>query len=207
MYERQPGVNVNPPQTYEVVNGGAPTYAPNYAPAIAPALRDKVHWGSVWAGLMTALTSFLVLQMFFTWIGVLGVNGPGAGSNVNAWLPPILALVAFFLGGWMAGGIVRYPSQSTAVLNGFLVWALGIVLILAFSAASASMAFGTIGQVFSAYGPSAHSTVNAINSTNFQAAAGWGLLFMILSAGAAALGGSTGGATGNPPANTIEPTR
>lgn len=207
MYERQPGVNVNPPQTYEVVNGGAPTYAPGYVPAIAPALRDKVHWGSVWAGLMTALTSFLVLEMFFTWIGVLSVNGSAAPNSVNAWLPPILALVAFFLGGWLAGGVVRYPSQSTAVLNGFLVWALGIVLILAFSAASASMAFGTLGQIFGSYGPAARGTMNAINSTNFQAAAGWGLLFMILSACAAALGGSVGGSTGNPPVNTVEPTR
>ena len=56
---------------------------------VAP--RDMVRWGPLWAGVMIALATYLVLQL-----AVFALN---LYSDEGAWWSSISALVAFFVGG------------------------------------------------------------------------------------------------------------
>ena len=93
--------------------------------------HDGVRWGPVWAGLLTALSSFLLLELLFYGLGWLTID-PGASTPGNnaGWVSGILALVAFFLGGLVAGATAMYKGLSSGLLHGFLVWALGVLAIL-----------------------------------------------------------------------------
>jgi hypothetical protein len=106
--------------------------------------RDSARWGPIWAGLITALTTFLLLELLAISIGLQDV-GPDADGG-DGWVPAIIGLIAFFTGGAVAGMTSAVRGASTGLLNGFLVWALGTTLILVLSALG-------LGQIFGALAP------------------------------------------------------
>ena len=113
-------------------------------PELEPARRDSVRWGPIWAGLITALTTFLLLQLLAIGLGLVGI-GPGEGGG--GWVPAIIGLIAFFTGGSVAGMTSAIRGPGFGLLNGFLVWALGTVLILLLSALGLGQLFGALGNV------------------------------------------------------------
>jgi hypothetical protein len=159
---------------------------------------NRVQWGPVWAGLMTALTSFLVIQLFLYWVGAIGVTTSGGGGAVPArdgWISAIVAICAFFLGGWVATASTNVRGAGSGALNGFIVWALGVVLILAFSAAGVGSVFGAAGASFGQFATMGRSGITlptGETTTALRQSAGWGLLFLLLSAAAGAIGGWIG---------------
>ncbi len=195
------------PRQADVMPDTIPVTAPGTAAVYA---QERVHWGPIWAGLVTTFTSFLVIEMFCYWIGLLtvhaGTNGVYTGGPTNTWVTAIVGLIAFFLGGWMTASSTRVRSAGTGMLNGFLVWALGIVLILTFSALGIGMIFGALGAAFGQFFAAGGHAMISSGTANLSAgigitrdAAGWGLLFLVLSGIAAAIGGSMGtGRTGVP---------
>jgi hypothetical protein len=112
---------------------------------LAPARRDSIRWGPIWAGLITALTIFLLLQLLAIGLGLIGI-GPGDGGG-GGWVSAIIGLIAFFAGGLVAGMTSAVRGEATGLLNGFLVWALGTVLILLLSALGLGQIFGALGNV------------------------------------------------------------
>ena len=120
---------------------------------LAPARRDSVRWGPIWAGLITALTTFLLLQLLAIGIGLVDV-GPGSDGG-GAWVPALIGLIAFFIGGAVAGMTSAIRGPGTGLLNGFLVWALGTVLILLLSALGLGQLFGALGNVAGQINPGA----------------------------------------------------
>ena len=122
-------------------------------PELAPARRDSVRWGPIWAGLITALTTFLLLQLLAIGIGLVDV-GPGSDGG-GAWVPALIGLIAFFVGGAVAGMTSAIRGPGTGLLNGFLVWALGTVLILLLSALGLGQLFGALGNVAGQINPGA----------------------------------------------------
>jgi hypothetical protein len=154
---------------------------------LASARRDSIRWGPIWAGLITALTTFLLLQLLAIGLGLVGI-GPEDGGG--GWVPAIIGLIAFFTGG--------------------AVWALGTVLILLLSALGLGQLFGALGNVAGQVNPG--SVGNAANAAqgaapNVSAAeaaqalktgaigAFFGLLFSAL---ASMLGGLLGGRSSDP---------
>ena len=109
------------------------------------ALGDSVRWGPVWAGLLTALTTFLLLQLLAIGIGLQDV-GPGAEGG-GGWVPAIIGLISFFTGGFVASMTSAVRGTTKGLLSGFLVWALGTVLILLLSALGLGQIFGALGNV------------------------------------------------------------
>lgn len=189
----------------DVVNAGM---YPEMAQATPRTIfADKVRWGPVWAGLMTALTSYLVIQMFCYWIGLLtihaGAGGVYTGGPANVWVTAIVGLIAFFLGGWLATSSAAPRSVGSGMLNGFMVWALGVVAILAFAAFGIGLVFGTAGEAFGQFftigighGALNSGMANLVSGVGItRDASGWGLLFLILSAITAVIGGSVGSRT------------
>ena len=162
----------------------------------------------MWAGLITALTTFLLLQLLAIGLGLVDI-GPGSQGG-GGWVPALIGLIAFFTGGAVAGMTSAIRGADSGLLNGFMVWALGTVLILLLSALGLGQLFGALGNVAGQVGPGALTSAansaqaNAPNVSPQEAAqairtgaigAFFGLLFSAL---ASALGGYLGGRSSDP---------
>ena len=116
--------------------------------------RDRVRWGAVWAGLITAIATFLLLSTAAVAIGAQAVESGAQAdesSMASAIASGVIALLAFLVGGFVAGKAAGVLGRGYGALNGFLVWALGIVLILALAAFGLGSLFGASGDLFSQY--------------------------------------------------------
>jgi hypothetical protein len=61
--------------------------------ADATALRGSVRWDSIWAGVLAAITTFLLLELL-----TLGIGLRVAGTSAADWISAIIGLIAFFIG-------------------------------------------------------------------------------------------------------------
>ncbi len=161
--------------------------------------RDRVRWGPVWAGVLAVLTTFIVLQLLFFALGILdlGFDG-GEGSSLTASIVTgVLALIAFFIGGLLAGASTMWRGASDGLLHGVLVWALSVLGILALALIGGSSLLGPLAQLA---GQAAQSGVQApdVNIDPVQAlntarqSAGGTALGLGLAVAAAAIGGTIG---------------
>ena len=175
---------------------------------LAPGRRDSIRWGPIWAGLITALTTFLLLQLLAIGLGLVDI-GPGSDGG-GGWVPGLIGLIAFFTGGAVAGMTSAIRGPGSGLLNGFMVWALGTVLILLLSALGLGQLFGALGNVAGQVGPgalgsAAQSAQGAAPNVSPQEAeqalqtGAIGAFFgLLLSALASMLGGLLGGRSSDP---------
>lgn len=160
--------------------------------------RDRVRWGPIWAGLITALTTFLVLELLMYSLGLLTIDiNPGGGNATGPWVTALVGLLAFFAGGWVAGATSAIRGSSVGLLNGFLVWGLGTVLILALSSFGLGSLFGALGNVVSRFLLVGRSDPNLLGDPAqiagfIRNASWWAFVSLALAALASALGGWTG---------------
>lgn len=168
------------------------------------ARRDSARWGPIWAGLVTALTTFLLLQLLAVGIGIVGI---GPNETGGAWVSAILGLIAFFLGGAVAGMTSSVRGAIPGLVNGFLVWALGVVVILLLSSLGVGQIFGALGSVVGQIGVLQGIQQGGVNAPNVDPAqvadavrtAALGAFFgLLLSAAAAMVGGLIGGGPKKP---------
>jgi hypothetical protein len=186
----------------EHINQPVPQSAHDSRPvnvAVGAERQDGVRWGPVWAGLLTALTTFLLLELLFYAFGWLDLD-PGAGSS-SGLVTGILALVAFFIGGLIAGATALWKGLFSGLLHGFLVWALGVVAIIALTFFGAGALLGSFGSLTNQLGVGpqevqsatdvSKTETNQASSTAKDAAAPafWGLFLPL---GAAMVGGLIG---------------
>ncbi len=159
---------------------------------VAP--RDRVRWGPIWGGLVATFAAFLLLE---TLAAGLGLVTPSNGG-MSAWTTGIIALVAFFVGGWVAEATSAVRGAGAGALNGLMVWALGITLFLLLSLFGLSTLFGALGNVIGQFFAAGHTislpggvnTPTTSSVANTTQAAAWGAFFtLLISAIAAALGG------------------
>ncbi len=168
------------------------------------ARRDSARWGPIWAGLIAALTTLLLLQLLAIGIGIIGI---GPNDTGGAWVSAILSLIAFFVGGAVAGMTSSVRGPVPGLINGFLVWALGTVLILLLSALGLGQIFGALGSVVGQVGVLQNIQQGGVNAPNADPAqiasavragaigAFFGLLFAAV---AAMIGGLVGGSPSEP---------
>jgi hypothetical protein len=162
-------------------------------------MRDRVRWGPIWAGLITAIATFILLTVAAVAIGAQavdsGAEGDAAGT-AGGIASAIIALLAFFIGGFVAGRTAGVIGRGYGALHGFMVWALGVMLILALAAMGLGSLFGASGDLFAQYqqmgqpqveGVDPNSVVEGIRNGSLGA-----FLGMLLPAIAAAVGGLFG---------------
>jgi hypothetical protein len=164
---------------------------------IAP--RDRVRWGPIVAGMLTALGTFLLLSLLALAIGAQTVrvgnanaDDVGAGAGI---VTGIIGLLSFLLGGFVAGRTSAVRGRDAGLLNGFLVWALGIGLILLLASMGVGQVFGAAGDLFGQYralGSPSPDVDPAEVQRSLRNAAIPAFLSMALPAAAAALGGFLG---------------
>jgi hypothetical protein len=164
-------------------------HAPVSGAPEVPFWRDRVRWGPVWAGTLVALAVFVVLQLFFFAVGVLG---PGYGGNTTGGIVSgVLALVSFFIGGLLAGASTAWRGAGDGLLHGVLVWALSMLGILVLALIGGSSVLGPLATLLGAQQQGiVIDPVLVLRSA--RQAAGWAALGLGLSVAAAAIGGMVG---------------
>ena len=167
----------------------------------ATSRRDGSRWGDILTGVLTALTTFLLLELL-----VWGMRLPAGsdrldtsyGIGVADWVTGFLGLLAFLVGGYVAGMISKVRDQRPGrpgLRAGLLVWLLGTLLILALSALGPDILGSLWGAPADVMGTdiSADNTGVVADTVRNDAL---GAFFSLLSWGlAAALGGWLGNLT------------
>jgi len=163
---------------------------------------DRVRWGPIWAGLLAAFFTLLVLSLLGLAIGASTVNAGQAAQgsgNQNAgqysaiWAG-ISAILAFLIGGYVAG---RTAALVFLLALPILLWlatqGLGAII------GNAGHIAGGLGINLGQLGTTATGVSKSITPAQAQQAAdtarntAWGTLIgLLLGCGAAALGGTLG---------------
>jgi hypothetical protein len=151
--------------------------------------RDRIRWGPIWAGVVTAVGSYLFLQLALVATGIVELGG--AAGNDAIW-SGIAALSAFFVGGVTTGATAMWQGADDGILHGIVMWFAALVAIVVFSAIGSGIALGSFDttDVFDEF------TLDDIDvdqaNDDAQDAAGNALLALTLGLTAAAAGGALG---------------
>jgi hypothetical protein len=164
-------------------------------------VRNRVQWGPILAGTLSALGSLLLLTILGLAIGASAVE-PGAdvtewGTGAGIW-GGISVLAALFIGGWVAAKTAAVGGPFAGIMNGLMAALATVVGLLVAASLGLDNALGFLGGNLS----------NLANFTNEATAGGevtssgafddiergaWGtLLALVLGFGAAAFGGYLG---------------
>ncbi|NLC56507.1 MAG: hypothetical protein GX774_06705 [Armatimonadetes bacterium] len=127
--ERREGEEIHITPEHGSAGGVAP------AAAAWPAIGvDRIRWGAIWAGLLVAIATQMILSAFGLAIGLYSFTAATVGgvgginwSAVGLW-SAIWGLIALFLGGWTAARLASSPSLANGIWHGAIVWALTLVL-------------------------------------------------------------------------------
>ena len=151
--------------------------------------RDRIRWGPIWAGIVTAVGSYLFLQLALVAFGIVEF-GDSAGDDAIA--SGIAALIAFFVGGITPGATAMWQGADDGVLHGIVMWFAALVSIIVFSAVGSGLALGSFDttDVFDEFSLDEVDVDQA--NDDAQDAAGKALLALSLGLAAAAAGGALG---------------
>ncbi|MGY1839110.1 MULTISPECIES: permease [unclassified Modestobacter] len=157
--------------------------------------RDRVRWGPVWAGLIVAVPTFLLLQVATLALGWWDV-GPGDGASNADWLSGVNGLIALFLGGLTAGATALWRGFAEGLLHGILVWALTVVTLVVLTLFGGGALFGSLAGVVTDVAGIQQANLPDIAAGEAadvaRTSAAWASLGLGLSIAAAALGGVIG---------------
>jgi hypothetical protein len=116
--------------------------------------EDRLHWGSIWTGLLIALTAFVLLSLLGLAIGLTNINAgkvvatgtapADAGRNSAIWLVAA-AVISFLLGGYVAGRTAVVFSRSLAALHGMMIFFLALPLLIWLTTAVAGGNLSNLG--------------------------------------------------------------
>lgn len=185
----------------ETVVSDEPTVATAVAATVDPGPR-ALTWGPIWAGVLTAFGLFVLFSLLALAGGLALVEfgEPAAGGGdvpvdlIATIITGLFLVIAFFAGGFVASWSAWERDEGRGLLNGFLVWALAIVLLLVFSALGLGQWLGAAGQAFGdQFRPGALPDVDPEQLGRAFETAAWETVFAIVLAMAAAiLGGLVG---------------
>lgn len=124
--------------------------------------RRSPAWGAIVAGAVAGLAVHFLLLTLFTAIG-MGATNPATDENpvatfgigtAIAW--SVSALIALFVGGWVAGRCAARVHSVSGMVHGFLVWCVatlaGLLMVISGGGALIGGAVNVVGQGLSAVG-------------------------------------------------------
>ncbi len=151
--------------------------------------RDRLRWGPVWAGVVTAVGSYIFLQLALIATGVVELGDPVGDDAIAS---GIAALIAFFLGGVTTGATAMWQGLDDGILHGIVMWFAAMVAIIAFSAVGSGLALGSFDTT-DVFGDFTLEEVDVQQANDdAQSAAGTALIALTLGLVAAAAGGAVG---------------
>lgn len=118
----------------------------------ADAPKDLIRWGPILGGLFAALATLITLAVLGIAIGlssfdannITGSFGIGAGI----W-GALSALIAFLVGGWVAGKAAAFSGSTSGIMNGAMVWFVAIPMLVYLLAGGIGALARTAGGVAS----------------------------------------------------------
>jgi len=122
------------------------------AGVISPALLQRVSWGAIFAGAVTAvaLTALLSLLGIGIGLGTLdiaqGDSVEGAPKATLAWWAAI-SILATGIGGFIAARLAGIPRSMTGAIHGLAVWAVTTLLTLWLATTAVGFALGAAANV------------------------------------------------------------
>jgi hypothetical protein len=134
----------------------------------AAAPRDRVRWGPVLAGIVTAFAVLLFLTVIGIAIGITALNSSDTnprnwGTAAGIW-GGLTLLVAFFIGGWVAGRSAAPTLEVSGLLNGFVTGAASLLLLVWLTTTAVTGALGffatTVADIAGAAAPAAVQATN-----------------------------------------------
>ncbi len=111
--------------------------------------HDRVRFMPIFAGLLTAITTMVVAMFLGLAVGLSvfgsGASGNDIGTGSYIWTA-VSAALSLLLGGWVAGETAAVASDGNALLNGFLVGAATLVMLLWMATSGIGNLLGGIGN-------------------------------------------------------------
>src|SRR5215210_2681959 len=133
----------DPPPTRTSVRRGTTDIGENVL-----AVRNRVQWGPIIAGVLAAIVAFLLLTILGFALGASVLDPANTAGEIGTWAAiwgAISAIVAFFLGGWIAARTAAVDGTFAGTINGLMVGAAGLLSIIWLTASGLGNLFGTIG--------------------------------------------------------------
>ena len=108
-------------------------------PAYGPTnLMKRISWSAVFAGVLVAIVSQMLLTLLGLGIGLSTVDAAteqnptaGLGTGSAVWYI-ISSLLSLFAGGWIAGRLASAPRRFDGIIHGVLTWCLATLLTIYF---------------------------------------------------------------------------
>lgn len=111
-------------------------------------VRNRVQWGPIVTGVLTAIVVFLLLTVLGIALGASVLDPANTAGDIGTWAAvwgAITAIVAFLVGGWIAARAAVVEGPFAGLLNGLSVGIAGLLLIIWLTASGLGNLFGTIG--------------------------------------------------------------
>lgn len=112
------------------------------------AVRNRVQWGPIIAGVLSAIVVFLLLTILGFVLGASVLDPANTAGEIGTWAAiwgAVSAVAAFFIGGWIAARTAAVDGSFAGVINGLMVGAAGLLFIIWLTASGLGNLFGTIG--------------------------------------------------------------
>jgi hypothetical protein len=160
--------------------------APSKVPVVVVEPRAIISWSSILAGALIAVAVLFLLSVAALAAGLevaplADAGDPMLGAVGSAIVTGLFVVIAFGAGGVTAVWAAGIVEPGPAVLHGFLVWALALLLMLLLVA----FGLGGFGATTTFLGPAFEAT----SVEEFQDAAWATVLALALATGSAVLGG------------------
>jgi hypothetical protein len=150
---------------------------------------DRIRWSAVWAGLAVALALYLFLQLALIAAAVVDLS---EATSTDAGWSAGAALVAFLIGGVVAGATAVWRGVGDGLLHGIVMWAVGVVALIALAAFGGGIALGSF-DTSSVFDQFTNADLDAAaTSGDAEEAAGWAIVGLAGALVAAALGAIIG---------------
>jgi hypothetical protein len=108
--------------------------------------HDRVRWGPIFAGIVVAVISQLLLSSLGAVVGGFAAGDATArsiGTGIGIWAV-ISLLISLFLGGYVMSSACGPMNNKTAMLNGVILWATTLVISGWLLASGVSGTFGLL---------------------------------------------------------------
>lgn len=156
---------------------------------VAEPRLDRIRWSSIWAGLAVALALYLFLQLALVATGTVDLS---EGTSSDAWWSAGAAVVAFLIGGIVAGATAVWRDADDGLLHGIVMWAVGLVALIALAAFGGGIALGSF-DTSSVFDQFTNASVDAAAASgDAEEAAGWAIIGLTSALVASALGATIG---------------
>lgn len=130
-------------------------------------VRNRVQWGPILAGILTALATLLLLAILGLAIGSSayepGTDASDWGTGAGIW-GGISLIIALFLGGWVAAKTAAVDGQFAGLMNGLMAGIGALLLLLWLTTTGVTNLFGFLGNNIADIASVAAETTNVTAS-------------------------------------------